>query len=99
MHVEADLVDDPGFEERASEIPAAHQADTLARLFLELLDEPYGVGADQLYSRRRFRQGAGEDVRGHVWNAGALVACGLAAHALGCGEIPGLPAHQDGIDG
>jgi hypothetical protein len=48
MDVETDLVDKPGFEQRARQFAAPHQADVLARALFQIPDERHRVVRDDV---------------------------------------------------
>src|SRR3954452_14796780 len=92
IHVQPNLVDEIRCEERPREITTAHHANPLPIPCPEVANDPRGVVAHELDTfridgRQRSREDESPHPRRHRPATSHL-------HRL----IPGLPAHQDGVD-
>lgn len=113
MDVEADLIDQAGFEERVGEFAASHQTDVLARLVFQAPDEIGGVAGDDSdvamgFRRERLRENIGlhARVRGFPLAVVKRHFVGFSAHEDGVDRLPvgghdrgGFVAPEQPIDG
>src|SRR3954463_5643127 len=91
VDVEADLVNEPGFEKRPGQLPASHDADVLSVLSLQVLDELGRILTDNRDTLRgALGQASRKDIRFHTRVAPTLLA---AAER----NLVRLPPHHDRI--